>query len=257
VKRIDLNCDMGESFGAYKLGMDEEVIRHISSANIACGFHAGDPLVMDKTVRLAKENNVAVGAHPGYPDLAGFGRRHMECTAEEIKDYIIYQTAALQGFCTYHGVRMQHVKPHGGLYNACVGNERLLKAVAEAVASIDKNLFLVVLGGTGADLAKRIAEAAGIRIAFEGFPDRLYTPEGRLAPRSLPGAVIKDPAKALEQALMMVLEGKVTASDGTLIPLQVETLCVHGDNPAALSLVKTLRAALEKEGVGVMPLGAP
>lgn len=257
MKRMDLNCDMGESFGAYKLGMDEEVIRHISSANIACGFHAGDPLVMDKTVRLAKENNVAVGAHPGYPDLAGFGRRHMECTAEEVKDYLIYQIAALQGFCTHHGVRMQHVKPHGGLYNACVGNERLLKAVAEAVASVDKDLFLVVLGGTGADLAKGIADAAGIRVAFEGFPDRLYTPEGRLAPRGIPGAVIKDPAKAVEQALMMAGEGKVIASDGTVISLEVETLCVHGDNPAALSLVETIRAALEKEGVRVMPLGAP
>ncbi len=256
MKRIDINCDMGESFGTYKIGMDEEVISHITSANIACGFHAGDPLVMNRTVRLAKEHGAAVGAHPGYPDLAGFGRRKMDCTPDEIRDYLIYQISALKGFCSFHGISMQHVKPHGGLYNACVGNENLSRAVAQAIAAVDKELVWVVLAGKEADIPIKIAASLGIKIAFEAFPDRVYTPDGRLAPRSLPGAVIKDSSRAAAQAIMMAKEGTVIATDGTVIPIEVNTLCVHGDNPSALGHVKMIHKVLEDAGINILPMGA-
>ncbi len=254
MKSIDINCDMGESFGSYKLGMDEEIIKYITSANIACGFHAGDPIVMDKTVMLARQHRVKVGAHPGYPDLAGFGRRNMECSPREIKDYLIYQIGALKGFCTYHGVKMQHVKPHGSLYNACVGNESISRAVAEAIAAVDKDLFWVALAGRDSSLASSIAEEVGIRVAFEAFPDRAYTRECRLAPRSLPDAVIKNSVKAAQQAVMMALEGRTIALDGTPIPMQVHTLCVHGDNPAALDAVRIIRDSLRGRGVNITSL---
>jgi UPF0271 protein len=256
MKEIDINCDMGESFGAYTIGMDGEVIRYISSANIACGFHAGDPGVMNRTVKLAGENGVGVGAHPGYPDLAGFGRRNMDCTPDEVRDDVIYQIAALRGFCALHGVKLQHVKPHGSLYNMCEGTEFLSGAVAEAIAAVDRSLLWVTLGGAQAGLARKIAAAAGIRVVFEAFPDRAYTPDGKLAPRKLPGAVITDPQRAAEQALRMTKEGSVIAMDGTVVDLEVQTLCVHGDNPAALHHVRTIRQALETEGLHIAPLGA-
>jgi UPF0271 protein len=255
MKRIDINCDMGEGFGAYTLGMDSEAIRYISSANIACGFHAGDPGVMNRTVKMAQENGVGVGAHPGYPDLAGFGRRNMDCTPGEVRDDVIYQIAALRGFCSLHGVKLQHVKPHGSLYNMCVGNESLSRAVAEAIAAVDRSLLWVTLGGDQAGLARKIADAAGIRVVFEAFPDRAYTPDGKLAPRKLSGAVITDPQRAAEQALRMAKEGRVIATDGTVIEMEVQTLCVHGDNPSAVDHVKTIRQALEAEGLRITPLG--
>lgn len=256
MERIDINCDMGESFGAYTIGLDGEVIRYISSANIACGLHAGDPRIMNLTVKLAKDNGVGVGAHPGYPDLAGFGRRNMDCTPDEVRDYLIYQIGAMQGFCALHGVKLQHVKPHGSLYNICVGNENLSRAVAEAIAAIDVEILWVTLGGAQAGLARKIADAAGIRVVFEAFPDRAYTPEGTLAPRKLPGAVITDPKRAAEQALRMAKEGRVIATDGTSIEMEVQTLCVHGDNPAAVDNVRMIRQALEAEGLRIVPLGA-
>ena len=255
-KSIDINCDMGESFGAYTLGMDSEVIRYITSANIACGFHAGDPGVMNRTVRLARDNGVAVGAHPGFPDLAGFGRRNLECTPDEVRDDVIYQIGALKGFCLLHGVKMRHVKPHGSLYNLCVGNESLSLAVAQAIAAVDPSLLWVTLGGAGAGLARKVASAAGIGVVFEAFPDRAYTPEGKLAPRKLPGAVITDPGLAAEQALRMAKEGAVITTDGTRLEMEVHTLCVHGDNPSALHHVQTIRQALEAEGMRIAPLGA-
>jgi UPF0271 protein len=256
MKRIDINCDMGESFGAFKIGMDGEVIRYISSANIACGYHAGDPRVMNRTVKLAKKNGVGVGAHPGFPDLVGFGRRNMDCTPDEVRDDVIYQIGALQGFCAFYGVKLQHVKPHGSLYNLCVGNETLSRAVAEAIAAVDRGLLWVVLGGAQAALAQKVADASGIRVVFEAFPDRAYTPEGKLAPRKLPGAVITDPNRATEQALRMAKEGKVITTDGTSIEMEVHTLCVHGDNPSAVDHVRTIRQALETEGLRIVPLGA-
>jgi len=255
MKTIDLNCDMGESFGVYTLGMDDEAIRFVTSANVACGFHAGDARVMDRTVRMAKEQGVAVGAHPGYPDLAGFGRRRMECTPEEIRNYVIYQVGALQAFCRAHGVALQHVKPHGSLYNESVGNESLLRALVEAVARVDRNLFYLALGGVQAPLVKRIAGEAGLRVALEAFPDRAYTPDGRLAPRTMPGAVIEDPEVAAQRALLMAKEGKIVATDGTVLEMEIHTLCVHGDNPAAVDLAKRIRAVIEAEGIRVAPLG--
>jgi 5-oxoprolinase (ATP-hydrolysing) subunit A len=255
MKTIDINCDMGEGFGAYTLGMDNDVIPYISSANIACGFHAGDPRVMNRTVKLAAQGGVAVGAHPGYPDLAGFGRRNLECTPDEVRDDVIYQVAALKGFCALHGVKMQHVKPHGALYNTCVGNEPLSRAVAEAIAAVDRSLIWVALAGSQAGLARRIADAAGIRVVFEAFPDRAYTPDGKLAPRKLPGAVITDPEQAAEQALRMAQEGRVIATDGTAITMEVQTLCVHGDNPAALHHVRSIRQALEAAGLRIVSPG--
>jgi UPF0271 protein len=256
MNRIDINCDMGEGFGAYTIGMDGEVIRYISSANIACGFHAGDPGVMNRTVKLAKENGVGVGAHPGYPDLAGFGRRNMDCTPDEVRDDVIYQIAALRGFCSLHGVKLQHVKPHGSLYNMCVGNEPLSRAVAEAIAAVDPEIRWVTLAGAQAGLARKIADAAGIHVVFEAFPDRAYTPDGKLAPRKLPGALITDPKRAVEQALLMAKEGRVIAIDGTGIEMDVQTLCVHGDNPSAVDHVRTIRQVLEAEGLRIVPLGA-
>ena len=201
MKRIDLNCDMGESFGAWTMGMDGEVIRHVTSANIACGFHAGDPRVMYKTVKLARDNGVGVGAHPGYPDLVGFGRRNLVCTPDEVRDDVAYQIGAMKAFCSIHGVALQHVKPHGSLYNMSVGNESMIRAIVEAIAGVDKHVIYLALGGAQAPLVTRIANEAGIRVAFEAFPDRAYTPEGTLAPRSLAGAVIKDPKTAAERAL--------------------------------------------------------
>ncbi len=256
MKRIDINCDMGESFGAYTIGMDSEAIKYISSANIACGYHAGDPRVMNETVKLAKENLVAVGAHPGYPDLIGFGRRNMDCTPDEVRDFVIYQISALNGFCSLHGVKMQHVKPHGSLYNMCVGNEALSRAVVEAIAAVDPALIWVVLGGAQASLARKIADENGIRIAFEAFPDRTYDPDGKLTSRKRPGAVIEDPKRSAEQALRMVMDSEIIAVDGSRLKMEIHTLCLHGDNPAAVEHARTIRRTLEAEGVSIAPLGA-
>jgi UPF0271 protein len=254
--RMDLNCDMGESFGRYKLGMDEEVMNYITSANIACGWHAGDPMVMDHTVSLAKENSVGVGAHPGYPDLPGFGRRYMECTPREIRNYVIYQIGALKAFCDLHGVGMTHVKAHGALYLASVENEVVARAVAEGVMRVDRNLLYVALAGAKGEKMRRIGEEMGLKVVYEAFPDRAYTPEGNLVPRSQKGAVIHEPSLVAQRALLMAKEGKVVAVDGTVIPMEVQTLCVHGDNPAAVELVRTIRETLEKEGVDVRPMGS-
>jgi UPF0271 protein len=254
MKNIDLNCDMGESFGAWTMGMDGEVIRHVTSANIACGYHAGDAHVMFKTVKLAKEHGVGVGAHPGYPDLVGFGRRNMDCSPEEVRDYVAYQIGAMKAFCALHGVPLQHVKPHGSLYNMSVGNEALIRSIVEVIAGVDKSVIYLALGGAQAPLVTKIAREAGIRVAFEAFPDRAYTPEGKLAPRSLPGAVIKDPKVAAERALRMAKEGKIITTDGSVLLMQIDTICVHGDNPSAVDLVKNIRSAIEGEGIHVVPM---
>ena len=255
MKSIDLNCDMGESFGAYTLGMDEAVIRHITSANVACGWHAGDPLVMDRTVKLAVDHGVGVGAHPGYPDLNGFGRRSMDCAPEEIRNYVTYQIGALQAFCRVHGTRLRHVKPHGALYLTAVVNEDVAQAVAEAIVGVDSDLKYVALAGAKGEMMTRIGREVGLKVVYEAFPDRAYTAEGNLVSRRLPGAVIKDPDLVAQRALSMAKEGSVKAEDGTIIPLAVQTLCVHGDNPSAVELVKGIRKALETEGIMLNPIG--
>ncbi|MDW7712187.1 MAG: 5-oxoprolinase subunit PxpA [Deferrisomatales bacterium] len=256
MRRIDLNCDMGEGFGAYRLGFDDEVIRYITSANVACGWHAGDPGVMERTVAMAAEAGVGVGAHPGYPDLLGFGRRNLDCTPEEVRRYVVYQIGALQAFCRARGVPLQHVKPHGALYLTAVEREEVARAVAEAVVSVDPSLLLVALAGAKGEVMRRVGERAGLRVVYEAFPDRAYTPEGTLAPRRLPGTVIQDPAEVAGRALRMASEGVVLAVDGTPIPLEVQTLCVHGDTPSALDLVREIRSSLEGAGVRVVPMGA-
>ncbi len=252
---IDLNSDIGESFGAYTVGMDEGVLKVITSANVACGWHAGDPMVMRKTVALAAQCGVSVGAHPGYPDLLGFGRRSLDCSPQEVRNYVIYQVGALQAFCRAEGIRLAHVKPHGALYTTAVADPRVGRAIMEAVAAVDPGLYYVALAGAGAEAVRRQADQVGIRVVFEAFPDRSYTPEGRLTPRSQPGAVIHDPGEAARRALQMARDGSVTTSDGTVISLSAQTLCVHGDNPQALSLVKTIHDTLTRAGIEVRALG--
>jgi UPF0271 protein len=255
VEKIDLNCDMGESFGAYKLGMDDAVIQFISSANIACAWHAGDPSVMNHTVAIAVDNGVGVGAHPGYPDLLGFGRRNMDCNMAELRNYVIYQIGALQAFCNAHGTKMQHVKPHGALYLTAVENEDVARVVAEAIVSVNSDLLYVALAGAKGELMTRIGQEVGLRVVYEAFPDRAYSPEGTLVSRRQPGAVIKEPQTVSERALRMVKEGVVIAVDGSTIPLEAQTLCVHGDNPKAVDLVRSIRQTLEADGVAVTPMG--
>ena len=251
--KIDLNSDVGESFGNYKLGMDEGVIPLISSANIACGFHAGDPHVMRRTISIAREHGVAAGAHPGFPDLIGFGRRYMDASLDEIKDYITYQVGALKAFTTVQGITLQHVKPHGALYNMAVQNKEIWDVVAEVIAVMDPRLILYVMAGPWRKDLEGIAAKHDIRMAFEFFGDRAYSPEGSLVSRKLPGAVIHDQQQVADKVLKMVKEGKVTCIDGTEIELTAETVCVHGDNPAALELVRNIRQALLNEGIKIVP----
>ncbi len=253
MNRIDLNSDVGESFGNFTLGLDAEVIPHISSANIACGYHAGDPAVMRKTVSLAKAHGVALGAHPGLPDLVGFGRRNMDVTLEEIKDFVTVQIGALQAVAALQGERLQHVKPHGALYNMAVKNPAIWDAVAEVMAALDLRLILFVLAGSDRGELEEIGRRHGIRIAFEFFADRAYNPDGSLVSRKLPGAVISDHEAVEVRVLKLVREGRVTAVDGSDIDLKVETICVHGDNPNAVALAKKIRATLAAAQIAVAP----
>ena len=247
--RIDLNCDMGESFGAYTIGADEQVMPSITSANVACGFHAGDPAVMRRTVRLAREAGVAVGAHPGFQDLAGFGRREMRVSAQEAEDMVLYQIGAFAGIARSEGVALRHVKPHGALYNMAVRDRALAGAIARAVQAFDRTLVLFALPGS--ELLKA-GEAAGLRVAAEGFADRSYEADGSLTPRSRDGAVIHDRAAVVNRAVRMATEGKVSTLDGRDISMRVETICTHGDTPGAQDLTRAIRAGLVKAGVEVV-----
>jgi UPF0271 protein len=256
LKTIDLNSDVGESFGAYRLGMDEEVIPLISSANIACGYHAGDPAVMRQTVALARKHGVGLGAHPGLPDLVGFGRRNMDVTLEEIKDFVTCQVGALQAVAALQGGRLQHVKAHGALYNMAVKNPAIWDALAEVMAGLDERLILFVLAGSDRRELEAIGRRRGIRMAFEFFADRAYNTDGSLVSRKLPGAVIHDNDVVAAKVVKLVKEGKVTTIEGSEIDLKAETICVHGDNPKALALVKKIRETLGSAGVAVKPAAA-
>jgi len=253
--RIDLNSDVGESFGIYQLGLDDEVIPLITSANIACGFHAGDPGIMMRTVALAAQHGAAVGAHPGFPDLMGFGRRHMEATLDEIRQDVAYQIGALGAFAALQGTPLQHVKPHGGLYNLAVRNPAVWDAMAEVLAGIDRNLILVALAGPNREALEATGRRHSIRIAFEFFADRAYNPDGSLVSRIEPGAVLHDSQLVAERVLRMVTQGLVTAQDGSDIRLEADTICVHGDNPKAVALVRHIRHALSESGIEVAPMG--
>jgi UPF0271 protein len=248
---IDINCDMGESFGAYKIGEDEKIIAYITSANIACGFHAGDPLVMEKTVKLAKDHGVGVGAHPGFPDLLGYGRRMMETSPGEVKQYVLYQVGALAAFCRANRMALQHIKPHGALYNLAARDEKTAAEVIAAVQAYDPELILMVLAGSR--LAE-MAEKAGLKVAREVFPDRAYQSDGCLAPRSLPGSVVHDPEQVRRRVVKLITEGAMTSIDGREVPLRADTLCIHGDTPGAWELARTIREALDQAGISVQPL---
>jgi UPF0271 protein len=248
--RIDFNCDMGESFGMYKMGYDEEVIKYITSANIACGFHAGDPMWMRHTVRLAEEHGVTIGAHPSFPDLNGFGRRNMAATPEEVRNDVTYQVGALTAFTS--GKKLQHVKPHGAMYNMAVNDETLATAICEAILEIDPSLILLALSGSR---WVKIAEDMGVRVAREVFADRALNPNGTLVSRSKPGSVIHDISEVVERSLKMVTEGKVTAINGDEIEVQADSLCLHGDTPGAVEMAKVLKKELEAAGVEIVPVG--
>ena len=247
--QIDLNCDMGESFGMYKMGFDEDVIPHISSANIACGFHAGDPRWMKTTVLLAENNGVAVGAHPSYPDLVGFGRRNMAATSEEVKNDITYQLGALQAFTK--GKKLQHVKPHGAMYNQAVDDEDLAKAICEGVLDFDQDIILVALAGSK---WVSIAKGMGLRVAAEIFADRSLNPDGSLVSRSQAGAVLHDVTEVTERSIVMVTEGVATAITGELVEIEGNSLCIHGDTPGAVEMAAGIRQGLEKNGVEIVPM---
>lgn len=249
--RIDLNCDLGESFGRYTLGMDDKVIPLISSANVACGFHASDPVVMNKTIEMAKEAKIAVGAHPGFLDLMGFGRRNMDITPQEAKAYTMYQIGALDAFCKSKGVRLQHVKPHGALYNMAAKDYNLAKGICEAIYEYDKSIIVMAL--SGGELI-RAAKDMGLRAASEVFADRAYEEDGSLVNRRKEGAMITDEDEAIKRVIRMVKEKKVTAITGKDIPIQADSVCVHGDGEKALAFVQKIREKLTEEGISICSL---
>jgi UPF0271 protein len=250
--RIDLNCDMGESYGAYRMGRDEEVLQYISSANIACGFHSGDPTTMKKTVKLCMEKGVSMGAHPGLPDLLGFGRRAIAISPDEAYDMVLYQLGALSAFIHAEGGKLHHVKPHGALYHMTVQDKQISNAIAEAVYKADPNLILFGLSGSRlVQAGKRI----GLRCANEAFADRTYLPDGSLTPRSQSDAVILDVDKAVEQALRLTKNKNVTSNSGKEISIEADTLCIHGDGAHALAFAEKIIEAFKKEGIAIQSLG--
>ena len=249
--KIDLNSDIGESFGAYCMGDDEAVMDAVTSANVACGFHAGDPLVMKKTIKNCAAKGVAVGAHPGYPDLVGFGRRNMKCTPEEEYADCLYQIGALSAFCRTNGLTLQHVKPHGAMYNQAAKDPGLARAIARAVKDSGENIILMGLANSEFEKA---AKEMGVAFAAEAFADRGYMPDGSLVPRSQPGAIIHDVEEAAKRVVRMVTEGTVGAVDGTVINFRPQSICMHGDTPEAVDMAKTVRRELEAAGVKVTNL---
>jgi len=246
--QIDLNGDVGESFGAYEIGHDAALIPILTSVNIACGFHAGDPGVMRATVALAREHGTAVGAHPGFPDLVGFGRREMKATPREVEDLVAYQIGALAAIAAAQGVRLAHVKPHGALYNMAARDVDLAEAIARAIAAVDPSLALFGLPGSQ---SLEAAQRHKVRAVSEAFADRAYRRDGSLLPRNEPGAVIDDEQIVVTRAVAIARERMVIAADGTRVPLDVQTICVHGDTPGAAVLASRIRKALNDAGIQV------
>ena len=253
MSRVDLNCDMGESFGAYSLGNDDQILEFVTSANIACGFHAGDPSVMERTVRAAVGKGVAIGAHPGYRDLEGFGRRFVDLTPDEAYGLVVYQVGALQGFVAAAGARMQHVKPHGAFYNAAAIDLKVAEAIAKAVRDVDSELILFGLSGSELITA---GEKAGLHTASEAFADRTYQLDGTLTSRRQAGAMIEDHDRAMAYAVRLIKEGKVASLQGVDVDVRADTICVHGDGPHALEFVRLIRRRLEESGIEVRPVGS-
>ena len=254
-RKIDLNCDMGESFGAYTIGDDAAMLTLVTTANIACGFHAGDPVVMRRTIRMARDNGVSVGAHPSFADLYGFGRRRISGERpEDLETQLIYQIVAMQGMCALEGHAMTHVKTHGALGNMAAVDPDLAALCIRAVKAVDPDLIYVSLPYSE---TWKAAEKAGLAIACEIYADRTYTDDGELTPRSQPGAVIHDPAQSLDQVLEMVLGGHIPTTGGKRLPVEPATLCVHGDTPGAVEIVRALRASLIENGVEIAPFAKP
>lgn len=245
---IDLNSDMGESFGAYKIGNDQEIIKYVTSANVACGWHGGDPIVMERVVRLAKEQGAAVGAHPGYPDLMGFGRRKMQLSLTEIKNYMKYQIGALYAFTSSVGMELQHVAPHGALGNLCQEDYDVSEAICQAVYEFDRELIIYYCAGAALG---EVAARMGLQTAAEIFADRAYMDDLSLVPRGTPGAMITDEEESIKRCVRMIKEGMVTTISGKDVPIQGDTLCVHGDGAKALEFVCRIRSAFESEGIKI------
>lgn len=253
--RIDVNCDMGESFGVYRIGAEEDgLLELVSSANVACGFHAGDPMIIDHTVGLAVKHGVAVGAHPSHFDLRGFGRREIKASPQEVEADVVYQVGALLAFARAHGAPLVHVKPHGALYNQAVADEALSAAIARGIARVSKELIFVGLATS--KVMRAAAENEGLRYAGEAFADRVYNPDGTLQSRRIQGSVITDPERAAAQAVRIASEKKVVAHDDTVVSLDAETLCLHGDNAKALDNARAVRRALEAKGVEIRGLAS-
>lgn len=251
MNKVDLNCDLGESFGAYTIGLDSAVIPYISSANIACGYHASDPMVMAKTVKMCKENNVHIGAHPGFPDLMGFGRRNMNVTLEEAKSYVMYQIGALDAFCKANGTKISHIKPHGALYNMAGKDYKLAKAICEGIYEINPEYIL--LGLSGSNLIKA-AEDTSLRCAREVFADRGYNDDGSLVQRGTPGAMITDENQMIERVIKMIKDGTVVTASGNTISIKADSVCVHGDGEKAVEFVKRIRNELTASGIVIAPI---
>lgn len=245
--QIDINCDMGESFGNYQLGNDAALLDYVTSANIACGFHAGDPSVMQQTVKLAAEKGIAIGAHPSYPDLQGFGRRKMDLTTAEIEALVLYQIGALAAFARANKATLTHVKAHGMLYNVAAVEPPVASAIARAIARYDQNLIMVALATS--PLMISAGQQAGLRVAREAFADRAYNPDGTLVSRKLAGSLIADPDLAAAQVVRLVKQGEIVAHDGSVLKLEADTVCVHGDGSHALEIAQTLRQRLTAEGI--------
>ncbi|MED1782293.1 LamB/YcsF family protein [Brevibacillus fortis] len=248
MKSVDLNCDMGESFGAYRIGNDQAILRYVSSVNVACGFHAGDPGTMRKTVKMALEAGVAIGAHPGFADLVGFGRRNIEISPEDAYDLVVYQIGALQAFVRAEGGILHHVKPHGALYNMAATRPALAEAIAMAIYKVNREL--VLYGLAGSELT-RAGEKIGLATAHEVFADRTYQQDGTLTPRSQPDAIITDQQQSLQQVIRMVREGLVLTQQGVDIPIQADSICIHGDGAHALEFAQSIRTALLEAGITI------
>ena len=241
---IKLNCDAGESFGSWKMGLDEAIMPYVDMANFACGFHAGDPVIMDRSIKLALKHGVTIGAHPAYPDLVGFGRRSIVCSLEEVETMVIYQIGALQAFVTANGATLSYVKPHGGLYNDMMKDERVFKAVATAVARVNPKLKLMVLSMVDTSKQEAIAKELSLELIYEVFADRAYDDSGLLVPRTQKGAVLHDVEAVIARLKLLQKEGVLETISGKKIALRADTLCVHGDNEEAVSMVETLRKSM-------------
>ncbi len=237
---IKLNCDMGESFGVYRMGMDEQIMPYIDMANLACGFHASDPVTMHRSIRSAIGHSVEIGAHPSYPDLVGFGRREMVCSSEEIVSFILYQLGALEALCQSYDTRVNYLKPHGALYNSMMKELEIFKAIAKAISKYDPSIKLMILSSTQNDHYETIAQKYGVSLLYEVFADRAYTDEGLLVPRSQKGAVISDKDEMLARAKLLFEQGTIETISGKKLQLKADTICVHGDNEAAVELIRSL-----------------